>query len=103
MAQAPGSSSCAGAIRLSLIRNIPELSLICNYSSSMPFEAEDLVDSSEVAEMLGLNSARSVSIYRSRYDDFPEPVIVKGSGKCVLWMRADIVFWQGGRRRSSGD
>jgi predicted DNA-binding transcriptional regulator AlpA len=60
-------------------------------------EPDDLIDSHEVAELLGLGSHRSVSVYRARYDDFPDPVIEKGSGKCLLWLRADIETWAAGR------
>jgi predicted DNA-binding transcriptional regulator AlpA len=54
---------------------------------------EDLIDAHEVADILGLASNRAVSTYRQRYEDFPEPIIVKGSGKCVLWLRSDIRMW----------
>lgn len=64
----------------------------------MKVEIGDLLDSSEVAELLGLGNNRAVSTYRARYDDFPEPVIEKGSGKCVLWLRADVLAWDRGRR-----
>ncbi len=57
----------------------------------------DLLDSNEVADVLGLSSSTAVSTYRSRYDDFPEPVVVKGSGKCVLWRRQDIEAWKAAR------
>lgn len=53
----------------------------------------DLIDSTEVAELIGLRRAGSVSLYRSRYADFPEPVVVKGSGMCMLWLRQDVSAW----------
>ncbi|MBS1849264.1 MAG: hypothetical protein JST73_13395 [Actinobacteria bacterium] len=56
-------------------------------------EPFDLVDSSEVAEILGLSSNTSVSLYRRRYDDFPAPWITKGGGNCVLWHRGAIAEW----------
>ena len=59
----------------------------------MKVDTEDLLDSNEVAELLGLGNNRAVSTYRARYDDFPEPVIEKPSGKCVLWLRSDIEAW----------
>ena len=58
-----------------------------------PDDLSDLVDSHEVAALLGLGSHRSVSTYRARYDDFPEPVVDKGSGRCLLWRRGDIEAW----------
>ena len=59
----------------------------------MNLRLDDLIDSNEIAEILGLNNSRSVSTYRTRYDDFPEPVLVKGNGKCLLWLRSDITAW----------
>lgn len=57
----------------------------------------ELVTAEEVAELLGLSSHRAVSVYRGRYDDFPEPVICKG--RCTLWLRSDVEAWR--RRRTS--
>lgn len=59
----------------------------------MQIDTKDLVDAGEVAELLGLTHRQAVSTYRSRYDDFPTPALVKGSGKCVLWRRQDIEAW----------
>jgi hypothetical protein len=58
----------------------------------------DLVDSHDVAVMLGLSSHRSVSTYRHRHDDFPAPIVEKGAGRCLLWLRADIEEWAAARR-----
>lgn len=60
----------------------------------MPIEPEDLIDSHEVAELLGLSSHRSVSTYRIRHEDFPRPIVEKGTGRCVLWLRSDIEGWR---------
>ncbi len=59
------------------------------------FAAADLVDATEVAGILRLTRRTSVSVYRSRYDDFPAPVIEKS--RCVLWLRADIERWAASR------
>ncbi|MCW2748893.1 MAG: hypothetical protein JWR83_3 [Aeromicrobium sp.] len=59
----------------------------------MKVDPNDLLDSNEVAELLGLSSSTAVSTYRRRYADFPEPVITKGSGKCVLWERRSVEVW----------
>ena len=59
--------------------------------------ADDLCDAADVAAILGLSSPRSVSVYHNRYADFPTPFVQKASGKCVLWLRADIVSWASGR------
>jgi len=55
------------------------------------YDPADLVDASEAAVLLKLSHRNSVSVYRSRYDDFPEPVVEKG--RCLLWLRADIEKW----------
>ena len=52
---------------------------------------EDLLDASEVAALIGLRNPRGVSVYRSRYQDFPLPVVDKGN--CVLWRREDVERW----------
>ena len=54
----------------------------------------DLLDSHDVAELLELASHRAVSTYRGRYSDFPSPVVEKGAGRCLLWLRRDIVAWK---------
>lgn len=51
----------------------------------------DLIDAGAVAELLGLASRNVISVYRSRYEDFPAPVVEQGA--CRLWLRADIVAW----------
>jgi glutathione-regulated potassium-efflux system ancillary protein KefG len=65
-------------------------------------DPDDLVDSNEVAALLGLSSSTAVSTYRQRYNDFPQPVVVKGSGKCILWLRGDVEAWRDQRIRSTG-
>ncbi len=61
------------------------------------YDPVDLIDAQFVAEILGLSSRGAVSVYRARYDDFPEPVIDLGKGRPMLWLRADIETWRGGR------
>lgn len=61
----------------------------------MLVETSDLIDSHEVAAILGLASHTAVSTYRRRYPDFPEPVIErKSGGRCTLWRRQDVVPWK---------
>ena len=64
----------------------------------MIVDTKDLLDAAEVAEILGLARASSVSTYRLRYDDFPSPVVEKVSKKCVLWLRSDVEGWAVSRR-----
>ena len=54
-------------------------------------DTEDLIDSPEVAVLLGLSRYNAVSEYRRRYADFPDPVVRKG--RCLLWRRRDIEAW----------
>jgi hypothetical protein len=60
-------------------------------------DPDDLIDTQDIAAMLGLSSPRAVSVYRSRYDTFPAPLIDRGTGRCLLWLRADIEAWAKGR------
>lgn len=54
---------------------------------------EDLIDSHEVAEILGLSHINSVSTYLRRYADMPRPVVDFGQGRPRLWLRPEIVKW----------
>jgi glutathione-regulated potassium-efflux system ancillary protein KefG len=67
----------------------------------MMLDSDDLLDSHDVADLLGLASHRAVSTYRGRYAAFPAPVIEKGTGRCVLWLRQDVEAWR--NRRSSAE
>ena len=58
---------------------------------------EDLIDSQEVAEILGLTHRNSVSTYLHRYEDFPRPVVERSNGRTRLWLRAQIQAWARGR------
>lgn len=60
-------------------------------------DPSDLIDAHGVAELLGLSRRSSVSTYRKRYEDFPEPVIDMGAGRCLLWLRADVEAWAASR------
>jgi predicted DNA-binding transcriptional regulator AlpA len=57
-------------------------------------DLDDLTDATGVAQLLGLSHRTSVGIYRKRYDDFPEPVINLGAGRCLLWLRSDVEAWK---------
>jgi predicted DNA-binding transcriptional regulator AlpA len=65
-------------------------------------DTEDLVGAAEVAEILGLSSANSVSTYRSRYADFPDPVVVLEKSRISLWLRQDVETWNAARSRRRG-
>lgn len=55
-------------------------------------DPDDLRDSEQVAETLGLTSHRAVAVYRRRYPDFPEPVFEHG--RTVLWLAPHIDAWR---------
>lgn len=57
----------------------------------MNVDPADLLDANEVAELLGLAHRQAVSTYRTRYDDFPDPVVKKQ--RCMLWRRQDVEQW----------
>ena len=54
-------------------------------------DLDDLIDTGDVAELLGLASRNVVGVYRGRYPDFPPPVFERGA--CRLWLRADVEAW----------
>jgi predicted DNA-binding transcriptional regulator AlpA len=60
-------------------------------------DLDDLLDAREVAELLGLSSANAVNVYRGRYKDFPEPVLVRPGFR--LWLRSDVEAWARETRR----
>lgn len=55
-------------------------------------DPDDLLDAEAVASLLGLASAGVISVYRTRYEDFPPPRIERG--RCRLWLRADVEAWR---------
>lgn len=65
-------------------------------------DLDDLTDATGVAEALGLGHRNSVRTYRSRYDDFPEPIVNFGSGRCLLWLRSEVEAWRRSRRAAAG-
>lgn len=66
----------------------------------MKVDLDDLLNAAEVADLLGLSHRQAVATYRGRYEDFPTPVIHKGT--CVLWRRQDVEAWGRSTRRLSG-
>ena len=61
-------------------------------------DPDDLMDAGDVAVLLGLASRSVVSVYRSRYRNFPPPAIERG--QCRLWLKRDIEEWARRTRRS---
>jgi predicted DNA-binding transcriptional regulator AlpA len=60
-------------------------------------DTEDLVDSQDVADALGLSHRSSVTTYLRRYADFPRPVVERGKGRTRLWRRQDVEAWAASR------
>ena len=56
-------------------------------------DLDELLSAPEVAELLGLSHYNSVTTYLRRYDDFPRPVVEKGSGRIRLWLRQEVLDW----------
>jgi len=56
-------------------------------------DLDDLIDATGVAGLLGLARRSAVTVYRSRYPDFPQPVRTSEGGRCLLWLRPDVEAW----------
>ena len=67
--------------------------------AAVRIDPNDLLNAKEAAELLGLSHREAISTYRRRYEDFPEPVLKKGT--CVLWARKDLDDWMSSRQRTS--
>lgn len=63
---------------------------------------EDLIDAREVASILGLSQANSVSLYQRRYPDMPRPVVNLGPNRSLLWLRPQIEAWERSHPRHPG-
>jgi predicted DNA-binding transcriptional regulator AlpA len=56
-------------------------------------DVDDLIDTKEVARILGLAHRNTVSEYQARYDGMPRPVIDLGGGRSKLWLRPEVERW----------
>lgn len=56
-------------------------------------DTDDLIDATEVAQILGLSHRNSVSLYQRRYPDMPRPVVERGGGRTKLWIRSSVEAW----------
>lgn len=66
-------------------------------------DTDDLIDSQEVADLLGLSHRNSVSTYLHRYEDFPRPIIERGGGRTRLWDRSVVLEWSDKRETGKSD
>ena len=58
----------------------------------------ELIDATDVAEILGLSRSTSVYVYLRRYADMPRPVLDRGPNRARLWLRSEVEDWQRGRQ-----
>ena len=56
-------------------------------------DPDDLIDAVTIAELLGLASRSSVSVYQKRYPEMPRPIIDLGQGRSRLWSRKEVLSW----------
>ncbi len=56
-------------------------------------DVDDLIDTQDVARLLGLAHRNTVSEYQAKYAYMPRPVINLGRGRSKLWMRPEIERW----------
>ena len=61
-------------------------------------DTDDLIDSQDVADLLGLSQRSSVTTYLRRYSTFPRPAVERGVGRTRLWVRQDVQDWADSRR-----
>jgi hypothetical protein len=60
--------------------------------------AGELIDRTQVAEIIKLGNPDGLSVYRRRYSDFPAPFIERG--RAAFWVRADVEAWATERGRT---
>jgi glutathione-regulated potassium-efflux system ancillary protein KefG len=79
------------------IDSVPSASLSVNLRRlahvAPTVDTDDLIDSQEVADLLGLSHRNSVSTYLHRYEDFPRPIIERSGGRTRLWVRSEVLRW----------
>lgn len=56
-------------------------------------DVDDLIDTRDVAKLLGLAHRNTVSEYQARYEDMPRPVVDLGRGRSKLWLRPEVERW----------
>jgi glutathione-regulated potassium-efflux system ancillary protein KefG len=56
-------------------------------------DVDDLIDTQDVARILGLAHRNTVSEYQAKYAEMPRPVIDLGRGRSRLWLRHEVERW----------
>jgi len=54
---------------------------------------DDLIDSSDMADLLGLSSPRAVYVYQARYKEMPKPIVDRGRNRARLWLKPEVMQW----------
>ena len=60
-----------------------------------------LIDAHDVAALVGLSHANSVSLYQRRYAEMPRPVIDLGPGRPIVWLGPEVEEWVDLRRAAT--
>jgi len=53
-------------------------------------DVDELIDTQQVAKILGLAHRNTVSEYQARYPDMPRPVVVRRARRLKLWLRPEV-------------
>jgi predicted DNA-binding transcriptional regulator AlpA len=56
-------------------------------------DVDNLIDTQDVARLLGLSHRNTVSEYQAKYEEMPRPVIDLGRGRSKLWLRSEVERW----------
>jgi predicted DNA-binding transcriptional regulator AlpA len=90
------------------VRTVPAADACKVVSMGRKVDVDDLIDTQDVARILGLAHRNTVSEYQARYADMPRPVVDLGRGRSKLWLRHEVQSWAdkrsaaiSARRRSS--
>jgi glutathione-regulated potassium-efflux system ancillary protein KefG len=56
-------------------------------------DVDELIDTRDVAGILGLAHRNTVSEYQAKYATMPRPVVDLGRGRSRLWLRSEVEQW----------
>jgi glutathione-regulated potassium-efflux system ancillary protein KefG len=56
-------------------------------------DVDNLIDTQDVARILGLSHRNTVSEYQAKYEDMPRPLVDLGKGRSKLWLRPEVERW----------
>ena len=96
-------AAAPGALRVGLhhhCRRVDGIAQLACAGMGRKVDLDDLMDATDVANLIGVTNANVVGVYRRRYDNFPPPVWASRGGRCQLWVRADVEVWARATGRS---